>query len=345
MNLFQKIDTICYMKYVPGILGALIIALCGILLSSLIPGNLISAGVFSLLVGMMIHPAVAHLPWMQPGISFTGKRLLRVAIIGMGVSLSIQQVVQVGALSLVVMAFTLAMAFGGGYLMGKTMGIPWRQSALICAGTGICGGSAIAAIAPVIRADSQDIAYALSATFLFDILMVVLFPLMGRALQMSDLGFGLWTGTAVNDTSSVVAAGYAFSEVAGNYAIVVKLTRTLSIVPAVIVFSLIQLRSERKELVDTEGRPYALRTVFPWFVLAFLAVVMLKSTHIIPDGISTIVARIGRFCMVMALGAIGLKTDARQLVRSGLKPMLLGLLVSSAVVGVSYLVQSLLAQL
>ena len=119
---------------------------------------------------------------------------------------------------------------------------------LISAGTGICGGSAIAAIAPVVDADDKDIAYAMSATFLFDMAMIIIFPILGQKLGLSDMAYGLWTGTAVNDTSSVVAAGYAFSEPAGDFATMVKLTRTLSIIPTVLVFSMVSAKLKRKRI-------------------------------------------------------------------------------------------------
>ena len=138
-----------------------------------------------------------------------------------------------------VMFFTLLTCFGGGYFIGKALKLNWKLSNLISAGTGICGGSAIAAIAPAIDAEDQDIAFAMSATFLFDMVMIVLFPFLGKLLGMTDAAYGLWAGTAVNDTSSVVAASYAFSEAAGDFAVMVKLTRTLSIIPTVIIFSLI----------------------------------------------------------------------------------------------------------
>ncbi len=333
-----------FLGLVPGIAFATAMALVGNMLGSLVPKHLIGGGVFALLVGMVFHPLAKRFPLFQVGITFTGKRILKLAIIGMGVTLSVQQVMQVGAFSLIVMLFTLATAFGGGYLVGKLLGLPWRQSGLISAGTGICGGSAIAAIAPVINADSQDVAYALSATFLFDIVMVVLFPLMGRAFGMSDLGFGLWAGTAVNDTSSVVAAGYAFSEAAGNFAIVVKLTRTLSIVPVVLVFSYIQMRSMARQSQTVGGAKFSFRAVFPWFVLLFLAVVVLNSLGTFSTEVAAGIAKVGKFCMVMSLGAIGLKTDAVHLFRSGFKPMLHGSIISTAVVVVSFLVQMVLNQ-
>ena len=113
----------------------------------------------------------------------------------------------------------------------------WKLSSLISAGTGICGGTAVATLSQVIDADDSDVAYAISATFIFDVVMVILFPIMGAALGLSDMAFGLWAGTAVNDTSSVVAAGYAYSDAAGDFATIVKLTRTLSIIPVVLAFS------------------------------------------------------------------------------------------------------------
>lgn len=327
--------------FLPGIIISVLVALCGIMLSSVVPNELISGGVFALLVGMAFHPLTKRIPITMVGINFTGKKLLKIAIIGMGVSLHISQVVHIGAISLIVMSFTLFTAFAGGYALGEFLKIPWRQSGLISAGTGICGGSAIAAIAPVIDADHQDIAYALSATFLFDIAMVILFPLVGKAMGMSDFGFGLWTGTAVNDTSSVVAAGFSFSEAAGNYAIVVKLTRTLSIIPAILIFSYIHLKSRNK---DTKQHSYSLLAIFPWFIILFLIVVLLNSLNLFSENLQISISSIGKFCMVMALGAIGLKTDFFSLITSGFRPMLLGFLVSIAVVVVSFLVQLLLHQ-
>ena len=161
-------------------------------------------------------------------------------------------VLKVGRFSLTVMVFTLATCFGVGYFVGKALGLNWKMSNLISAGTGICGGSAIAAIAPVIEATDLDVAYGMSATFLFDMAMIVLFPIMGRALGLSDAAYGLWAGTAVNDTSSVVAAGYAFSEKAGDFATMVKLTRTLAIIPTVLVFALISAHLKKKQAAEGE---------------------------------------------------------------------------------------------
>ncbi|MEG2403785.1 MAG: putative sulfate exporter family transporter, partial [Oscillospiraceae bacterium] len=229
-------------KYGAGLVLTALLGAVASYVSGFIPYHLISAGVFAMLIGMLLNPVISKYSIFKGGIALVSKQVLRLAIILMGVTLSFSQVLKVGKYSLLVMCFTLAAAFGGGYLLGKAFGMNWKLSGLISAGTGICGGSAIAAIAPTIDADDKDVAYAISATFLFDIVMVILFPIAGRYFGMSDMGFGLWAGTAVNDTSSVVAAGYAFSDAAGAFAMIVKLTRTLSIIPAVLIFSFINER-------------------------------------------------------------------------------------------------------
>lgn len=332
-------------KYTGGILLSAILALVAGAISSFIPYNLISASVFSLLLGMLLNPLVAKSAVFSGGISFVSKAVLRIAIILMGLTLSFSQVLSVGKYSLIVMCFTLFAAFGGGYVLGQAFGMDWRLSSLISAGTGICGGSAIAAISPVIDARDEDVAYAISATFLFDILMVILFPIAGRYFGMSDMGFGLWAGTAVNDTSSVVAAGYAFSDAAGAYSVIVKLTRTLSIVPIVLIFSLIQRRVTRSEAGEVGGgEKVDIAKIFPHFILLFLAMVVVKSTGLVPEGVSAGASSVSKFFMTMALGAIGLKTNFLKMAKSGAKPMLHGFLISALVVVVSFCVQLALGQ-
>lgn len=326
---------------------SIVLAIVASWLSGFVPYHLISAGVFALLLGMALNPLVSKYTQLKSGIGFVSKQVLRLAIILMGVTLSFSQVFQVGKYSLIVMVFTLFTAFGGGYLLGKLFGMNWKLSGLISAGTGICGGSAIAAIAPTIDAEDRDIAYAISATFIFDILMVILFPIAGHYFGMSDMGFGLWAGTAVNDTSSVVAAGYAFSDAAGAYAMIVKLTRTLSILPTVVIFSFIneRLNAKKNHTGNQAHKKVNLRKVFPYFILMFLLMVAIKSTGVIPDAISNEVASLSKFFMIMSLGAIGLKTNFKEVAKSGFKPMLHGFIISALVVVVSFLVQMSLGQL
>lgn len=334
-------------KYSAGILLTVILSYVAIFISGLIPGNLISAGVFSLLLGMVINPIISKYDIFSKGMSFVSKKILRLAIVLMGATLSFSQVFQVGKYSLFVMIFTLFTAFVGGYYLGKLFKMNWKLSGLISAGTGICGGSAIAAISPTIDADANDIAYAISATFIFDIVMVILFPIAGKYFGMSDLGYGLWAGTAVNDTSSVVAAGYAFSDAAGNFSLIVKLTRTLSIVPAVLIFSFIneklKLKNNKETKIKTEKLD--LRKIFPWFIMMFLVMVGIKSTGIISDVASIKISTISKFFMIMSLGAIGLKTNFKEVSKSGFLPMLHGFIISALVVVVSFVVQMFMGQI
>ena len=340
-----------FKKYIAGILFTVILAVVSMLISKLIPYGLISGSVFALLIGMTLNPIVSKYDLLEDGLAFTSKKILRLGIILMGATLSFSQVFQVGKFSLFVMVFTLITAFGGGYLLGKAFNMNWKLSGLISAGTGICGGSAVAAIAPVIDAEDSDIAYAISATFIFDIVMVIIFPIMGRYFGMTDLGYGLWTGTAVNDTSSVVAAGYAFSDAAGNFSVIVKLTRTLSIIPVVLIFSFINERLSRKAKLNNNGsisthhEKIDLKKIFPWFILFFLGMVLIKSTGIISDNMSTSISSISKFLMVMSLGAIGLKTNFSKLSKSGFAPMVHGFIISALVVIVSFLVQLSIGQI
>lgn len=326
----------------PGVILALIIALAAKVLEKLENAaglHIIGASVIALFIGMIINAFWKPTQTTAPGIKFTSKKLLKFAIILLGASLNIRTVLTVGKFSLTVMVFTLFTCFGIGALIGKALKLNWKTSSLINAGTGICGGSAIAAIAPVIEADDLDIAYGMSATFLFDTVMIVVFPLLGQWLGLSDAAYGLWAGTAVNDTSSVVAAGYAFSEAAGDFATMVKLTRTLSIIPAVLVFAAINLHLKRKSDANSKAAKVSIKSIFPWFILGFLAMSGLTSLGLLPAALTGAMKSVSKFLMIAALAAIGLNTDFKKLYKSGARPMLHGFIVSLLVVLVAIAVE------
>lgn len=326
-------------KLLPGVILSICVALIASFLSSLLPGDIIGATVMALLVGMAFNPILHKYKQFNTGVSFSGKMILRAGIILMGVNMNFAEVLSVGKYSLFVMIFTMATAFGAGNIIGKRFGMNWKLTNLLSVSTAICGGSAVAAVGPVIKAKDQDIAYAISSTFIFDVLTVVAIPWIGIALGMSNMGYGLWVGTAVNDTSSVVAAGYAFSDIAGNTAVIVKLTRTLFIIPCVLIFSFINERKEAK-LSGIQGRvPVSIKKIFPYFIIAFLVVVALRSINIIPTAILPHLSKTSKFCMVIALSAIGLKTSFSDIRKIGFKPMILGFIIDTLVVFVSIGVQ------
>ena len=319
---------------IPGFVLSLIIAAVARIIEGLLPIHIIGASVISLFLGMIIN-SFWRPKWLTAGLKFTSKKILKFAIILLGASLSVNVILSVGKMSLMVMLFTLLTCFGGGYFIGKALGLNWKLSNLISAGTGICGGSAIAAIAPVIDAEDRDIAYAMSATFLFDMAMIVLFPIMGNLLGLSDMAYGLWAGTAVNDTSSVVAAGYAFSEGAGDFATMVKLTRTLSIIPTVLIFAFINLRIKKKNNVEADGKKVNIMGLFPWFIVGFLVLAAINSLGLIPAEISSLSKSMSKFLMVTSLAAIGLGTSFKDMKKSGISPMIHGFIISALVVVVA----------
>ena len=317
--------------FILGVVICFAVAGLSVFVEKLIPGELLGASIIALFMGTIIN-SFFHPAWIKSALKFTSKKILKVAIVLLGASLSINTIMSVGKMTFFVMIFTFAMCFGGGYFVRKLFGLNWKLSNLISAGTGICGGSAVAAIAPVIDADDKDIAFAMSSTFLFDMVMVALYPIMGKALGMSDIAYGIWAGTSVNDTASVVASGYAFSEIAGDFATMVKLTRTIAIIPTVLVFAYIGTRIKQKELKEeNHGQKVNLMQIIPWFIGGFLLLAVLNSVGCIPVAVSGIMKGTSKFLMVTALAAIGLGTSITDFKKAGLKPMFYGVTIDTLV--------------
>jgi uncharacterized integral membrane protein (TIGR00698 family) len=316
----------------PGIALAGVIAIPAWLIGLKVP--VIGSPVLGILFGMLLAF------WKRPesfndGVRFTSKKLLQYSIILLGFSMNLFSVFKAGAQTLVLMAFTLTAAFLTAYLAGRWLKLKGNTKTLIGVGTAICGGSAIAATAPIIKADDEEVAHAISTIFLFNVLAAFLFPVLGHLFGMSDEHFGIWAGTAVNDTSSVVAAGYTFSAAAGDLAVIVKLTRTLMIVPVTLVLALWTARKN----ADGCKEKFCFRKVFPWFILGFLAASVVSTFVPLPKTVYTDLSQAGKFVIVMAMAAIGLNTNVVKLVKSGGKPILLGLICWVVLAAVSLAVQ------
>ena len=323
-------------EYMDGILYALLFAIPAYILGLYFP--IVGGPVFGILLGMLF--AKKRRPQaVEKGIQFTGKKILQYAIILLGFEMNLFHVVEVGEQSLYVMIFTLLAAFGAAFLVGKVLGLDRDMTSLIGAGTAICGGSAIAAVAPVIGAKDRDVVISIATIFFFNVLAVFIFRFLGHSWGMTDTGFGMWAGTAINDTSSVVAAGYAYSHEAGAYATIVKLTRTLMIVPVCLFFSLLVMKGARS------GAGFSLRRIFPMFVLYFVLACIVNTTGILPAEVSHGLGMLGKFSIVLAMSAIGLNTDLASLVRNGARPLALGMVCWIAVAGTSLIVQHALGLL
>ena len=323
-------------EYMDGILYALLFAIPAYILGLYFP--IVGGPVFGILLGMLF--AKKRRPQaVEKGIQFTGKKILQYAIILLGFEMNLFHVMEVGEQSLYVMIFTLLAAFGAAFLVGRVLGLDRDMTSLIGAGTAICGGSAIAAVAPVIGAKDRDVVISIATIFFFNVLAVFIFPFLGHSWGMTDTGFGMWAGTAINDTSSVVAAGYAYSHEAGAYATIVKLTRTLMIVPVCLFFSLLVMKGARS------GAGFSLRRIFPMFVLYFVLACIVNTTGILPAEVSHGLGMLGKFSIVLAMSAIGLNTDLASLVRNGARPLALGMVCWIAVAGTSLIVQHALGLL
>lgn len=324
--------------YSPGIGFVLVPAAVATGLGTLVP--LVGGPVFGIVLGMLIAYKVGKPAYVRKGISFCSKKVLQGAIVCLGAGLSLTRVWETGLESLPVMLISLAAAFIAAYGVGRLMKIPLQLQSLIGVGTAICGGSAIAAVSPIIEAKEPDIAYSVSTIFLFNIMAVLLFPALGHWLGLSQDGFGLWAGTAINDTSSVVAAGYLFGDEAGAYATIVKLARTTMIIPICLLFVAIAVfRKKRRTDPAGDELPVSLRGIFPWFIVWFLAASLLHTLGVIPAASLPYVNGIGKFMIVVALTAIGMNADFQQMIRTGFKPVLFGLIVWSTVALASIAVQ------
>ncbi len=310
--------------------------------------------VFAILAGMAIA-----LLWKQPsrgtvqdGIAFTGKKVLQYAVILLGFGLNLAQIAAVGAESLPIIASTIATALIVGYILYKVLRMDSAIATLIAVGSSICGGSAIAATAPVIKAKDEQVAQAISVIFLFNVIAALIFPTLGSALGMSNEGFGLFAGTAVNDTSSVTAAAAAWDGMhpganALDDATIVKLTRTLAIIPITLVLAIMMARKENAAADNaTTGAKllggFSLKRAFPTFILLFLAASVITTVAVAAGAdVATFapLKTLSRFFIVMAMAAIGLNTDLVKLVRSGAKPILMGLICWACIAAASLAMQ------
>jgi uncharacterized integral membrane protein (TIGR00698 family) len=328
-----------FSQRLPGLLLSVAIALVAWGLGREMP--LIGGPVFGIVLGIVVRNIVAPGGTYTSGIQFAGKQVLQWSIIALGFGLSLNQVAKTGLESLSVTLVTMTVAFLAAWALGRALGVHDKLKILIGVGTAICGGSAIAAVTPIIKPDEHDTAFAISTIFLFNLVAVLLFPLLGHLLHLSDLGFGLWAGTAINDTSSVVAAGYSFSKQAGDYATIVKLTRATLIIPVCLVLAFATAWKQKKQ----GASDFSLRRIFPWFILWFLVASALRTAGLVPVAIQPALHIAAEFLIIVALTAIGLSANLRKMASTGARPILLGLGVWAAVSVSSLLVQLVIGQL
>ena len=311
-----------------GVLFCLIIAIPATLLGKQV--EVAGGPVFAILFGMvlaLVFPKNRR-EQLAAGVTYTSKKVLQYAVILLGFGMNLSQILSKGAQSLPIIVATISTSLVIAFVLCRVMNVPGKIATLVGVGSSICGGSAIAATAPVIDADDREIAQAISVIFLFNVIAALVFPTLGGMLGLTNEGFGLFAGTAINDTSSVTAAASAWDSMhpGANVlesATVVKLTRTLAIIPITLALACWQMRLARKAGGDAKNT-FSFKRAFPMFVLFFVLASVITTVFQLPVSITAPIKELSKFFIVMAMAAIGFNTDIVELVKKGGKPIALG---------------------
>lgn len=303
---------------VRGIMMTLVIAMVATILGSEFP--VIGGAIFAIIIGIIINNIILIPKKYEAGIKYSSKKILHYSIIVLGFTLSFQSIGAIGWKSLPIIIITLLVAFITVFLLMKIFKINEHLSILIGVGTAICGGSAIAATSPVIKAKESEVAFAISTIFLFNLIAVFVFPPLGHVLNMGQTAFGYFGGTAINDTSSVIAATSNYGNTALETGAVVKLTRTLMIIPVVLFFTYRTIRKEKAKQTDT-----SIAKIFPWFIVWFIVASLISTVFNFSPTVIHVFQQISLFLITMAMAGIGLSVDFKQFKQAGMKPVMLGL--------------------
>jgi len=326
------------------------------LFSGTLLGNAISEILIAILLGLYIRALFGCSPKLAPGIAFSMKKVLRFGIILLGLRLSIQDIGATGWRGLGLILICLAIALGASFFAKRLFRISPRLAALIGVGTAICGNSAIIATAPVIEADEEEVSFAVATITLFGLIAVLTYPIIGRLLSLPDHYFGFWSGTAVNDTSQVVAVSAMYSDIAQNVATIIKLTRNALMAPIIMMIGMLyhrwKFQTNQKTETSSKVR-VSIKKSIPGFVIGFILMALLRTFGIMLGVLPQNVAEPGdlqaaanslifldsvsRFAILMALSAVGLNTDLASLKRIGYKPLIVGLIVAVLLSAVSLL--------
>lgn len=313
------------------IVVCILIAILATFLSGL--QNIIGGPMIGLLIGMLIVNIIPE--WdeeFRDGTSFVGKKFLNLGIILAGATLNFNEILGHGAKALPLIIFNICLSFAVARIIGNKLNVTKNTSTLVGGGTSICGGTAIATTSSIIGATESEIAYAMTAIFLFDVLGAIMYPYLAGALNLTANQFGILAGTAINDTSSVAAAEATYNLLNGidyNMAITVKLARTTMLIPLAVIITLIKVRNESKANVNIEEQTSVGKTIinaFPWFILIFVLMAILNTLSVfdIIPGADKFFSKSYKFLITAALAGVGFKIQFKDLFTEGIKPMILG---------------------
>ena len=323
-----------------GLLLCLAIAVPAWFLGQAFP--VIGGPVFAILAGMAVTLVLSKKEPFAAGITFTSKKILQAAVVFLGFGMNLAEILAKGRQSLPIIVSTIGTSLIIAYILYRALRLRANSAVLVGVGSSICGGSAIAATAPVIDASDEEVAQSISVIFLFNVLAALIFPTLGGILGLSNEGFGLFAGTAINDTSSVTAAATAWDGIHGSHtleaAAIVKMTRTLAIIPITLILAVCRGRKEKR----AEGSSFSLKRCFPFFVLFFVLASVVTTVFSLPGTVTDPLKTLSKFLIVMAMAAIGLNTDIVKLVKTGGKPIFTGFCCWAGITAVSLGMQHVL---
>ncbi|WP_449539810.1 YeiH family protein [Ferdinandcohnia sp. Marseille-Q9671] len=317
--------SISFRNKLPGVALVLIIGILANSLGKDFP--LVGGAVIAIIIGILARNFLGIPAVFTEGISYTLKTLLKVAIVLLGFGLSYASIFQLGfeAILLVVAAVLSGILFT--FTLAKLFKLEGNIPILVSLGTAICGATAIVTSSPIVRAKEEETAYAINTIFAFNVLAVLFYPLLGQVFSMTDEVFGLWSGVAIHDTSSVVAAGYSYSHAAGDTSVVIKLIRTLMLIPVTLLLSFyISMKAKRS------SNKVKVSKVFPMFILFFAGAVAVNTIFSLPTSLTDITDSVAKFLILMVMASVGLGTDFKKIKSVGLRPLFVGLL-SSVIMG------------
>ncbi|WAX93024.1 YeiH family protein [Aminobacter sp. NyZ550] len=308
-------------KLLPGLLLAAGIAALAFALRHLPGLGSFSPMIIAIVLGIAFHNLSGTPVRAKPGVAFSMRKVLRFAIILLGLQLTASQVAEVGVTGVAIIASTLFATFTLTVWLGRLLGVEQKLAELIAAGTSICGASAVIATNTVTKASDEDVAYAVACVTVFGSIAMFAYPLLPGLLQLAPHAYGLWAGASIHEIAQVVAAAFQDGQQAGEFGTVAKLTRVMMLAPVVIALSLAARQRARSSIATQSGTTAPM----PWFVLGFIAMVGVNSLIDIPAEAKSWIVALTTFLLTMALAAMGLETDIRKLRAKGLRPLFLGL--------------------
>ncbi len=331
-----------------GIAVCLLVAVPSWFLGKLLPT--VGGPVFSIVISMLIALVWKEKGRADSGIKFTSKYILQSAVVLLGFGLNLNVIAKTGVQSLPIILCTITTSLLLAFVMQKVLRTSGNTATLVGVGSSICGGSAIAATAPVIKANDDEVAQAISVIFFYNVIAAILFPIFGHAIGMSTTtgeAFGIFAGTAVNDTSSVTAAASTWDSMwklgtqTLDKAVTVKLTRTLAIIPITLVLALLTARKEKLAGTASENT-FSFKRAFPMFILWFILMSVITTVAVrfgVPIAFFNPLKELSKFFIIIAMGAIGLNSNIIKLIKTGEKPLLIGAICWVGITSVSLVMQ------